>query len=70
MVVIYSNVFLLRMNRQEEEWRADVEASLAMKDSRAKMIEMEKQELIEEVLSNGIKIVYKVGHKSEPAVVY
>ena len=38
------------MLKQEADWKADVEATIAMKDSKSKMIQMEKQDLIEEVL--------------------
>ncbi len=38
-----------RLMQQEEEWKMDVEATLAMKDARARMIQMEKEELIQEV---------------------
>ena len=34
---------------QEEEWKHDVEATIAMKDARSKMIQMEKDEMIQEV---------------------
>ena len=36
--------------QQEEEWKMDVEATLAMKDARARMLQMEKEEMIEEVI--------------------
>lgn len=38
-----------RLLDQEEEWKADVEATIAMKDARARMIQMEKEETVQEV---------------------
>ena len=35
--------------QQEEEWKNDVEATLAMKEARAQMLQMEKEEMIQEV---------------------
>ncbi len=35
---------------QEEEWKMDVEATLAMKEARSKMLQMEKEEMIQEVI--------------------
>ena len=41
-----------RMLDQEQEWKADVEATIAMKDARSKMIQMEKQEIVQEVTTH------------------
>ena len=38
-----------RLMQQEEEWKMDVEATLAMKDARTRMLQMEKEEMIQEV---------------------
>ena len=47
------NIFFIclccRLLEKEEEWKADVEASIAMKDARSKIIQMEKEEAIAEV---------------------
>ena len=37
------------MQEQEEEWKADVEATIAMKDARSKMVQREREEMIQEV---------------------
>ena len=34
---------------QESEWKADVEAAIAMKDAKSKMLQLEKEEVIQEV---------------------
>lgn len=38
-----------RLLEQENEWKNDVEASIALKDNRSRMIQMEKDELLREV---------------------
>lgn len=38
-----------RLMQQEEEWKMDVEATLAIKEARARMLQMEKEEMIQEV---------------------
>ena len=42
------------MLKQEEEWKHGVEASIAMKDARSKMLQMEKEEMIQEVNNHTI----------------
>ena len=34
---------------QENEWKADVEAQIAFKDAKSRMLQMEKDEVIQEV---------------------
>ena len=38
-----------RLMEQESEWKADVEATIAMKDAKSKMLQLEKEEVIQEV---------------------
>lgn len=38
-----------RLAEREEDWKADVEAAIAIKDSRSRMIQMEKEENMMEV---------------------
>ncbi len=47
--VFYVCMLHYRLLDQEEEWKADVEATIAIKDARSKMIQMEKDEMVQEV---------------------
>ena len=38
-----------RLMEQENEWKADVEAQIAFKDAKSRMLQMEKDEVIQEV---------------------
>ena len=38
-----------RLIEQEEEWKAEVEADIAMKESRIKILQMEKEDRIAQV---------------------
>ena len=42
---------IFRLLQQEEEWKADLEAAIALKESRAQMVQNEKDEMIQEVIN-------------------
>ena len=44
-------IVCVRLLAQEEEYRADLEATMAMKDARSRALSIEKEELIQEVSS-------------------